>query len=325
MARSILLVLAILVSFGRAQASTTEQRTAALMAQPTCETFVRFDDKNLYLGFGHYKEKFEEPRFPIPAAVKVVDVADPSNFFGFKTEDGTLDAISDGNSLYVLTFTAIEEFDLTTHQRIGIYPTTHNPSPLEYMQHARAFARYGNTLVIAHGRLGISFFDMKSKMTYGQRKLVMSHAPHESTAMDINVVDHYAIIALDGFTLPTPNQGKPFEGLVIYDLATNSVVAERDGLDSGVDAIINDGSKLIVSYRGMPIWKYSLSSLIGSGKTMPNPLGRIWKYPLMGHPIGKPAVDETNYYTCFVNVPETQDGKVRVIPQVLNRAAIGLD
>jgi len=193
------------------------------------------------------------------------------------------------------------------------------------MKHARGFARYGNTLVIAHGRLGLTFFDMKSKMTYGQTPLVVSRRPHESTAMDVQVVGHHAIIVLDSFTLPTPEHGKAFQGIVVYDLEKKRIVNELDGLDGGADAIATDGSKLIVSYRGIPIWKYSVASLINGSKKLPNPMTRVWKFPLMGHPVGKPFVDETSYLTCFVNVPDQPGGKTRVIPQALDRKAHLLD
>jgi len=38
-----------------------EKLKAILESQPNCQNFVRYDDKNIYLGFGYYKNGVEEP------------------------------------------------------------------------------------------------------------------------------------------------------------------------------------------------------------------------------------------------------------------------
>lgn len=72
----------------------------------------------------------------------------------------------------------------------------------------------------------------------------------------------------------------------------------------------------------MPIWKYRIDSLKGSA--MPAPEERIWRFPVQGHPIGRAAMDEKNYYTCFLHAPEKPGGRYKIRPLVLDRGASGL-
>ena len=54
-----------------AHAADSELVRSTLESSPYCENFVRFDDANLYLGFGKYRRAFEEPRAPIPGRIEV--------------------------------------------------------------------------------------------------------------------------------------------------------------------------------------------------------------------------------------------------------------
>jgi hypothetical protein len=284
---------------------------AALEAQKSCNSFVRYDDANVYLGFARYKDSLEEPRSPIPAQVRVAPI-DGQPAFTIATNDGAIDMLTVGNKAYVLTYTSIEEWSLSERSRLAEYPTTTAAAPLEYKQHASAFALYNNKLIIAHGRLGLSVFDLATKKITNQIHLASSQSPLESQATGITIQGNRAYIAMDSFTLSEDpaQQSKVFKGLVVFDLDQEKVVSEMTGLDPGATDVISDGSRLIVSYGGDPVWKYNLED---------------FKFPVQGHPTGSPAMDDTFIYTCFSTLPPSGSGLMLRVPMALDRKAMKLD
>lgn len=302
-----------------------ETLKTALEAQPDCGTFVRFDDDNLYLGFGSYRRGVEEPRQPIPGRFRVVPL-NGGEALDLATNDAAIDLVTDAGRAFVLTFSSIEEWDLATHRRIAEYKTRAVAGEMAYKQHARAMARFKNKLVIAHGRLGVSIFDLGKKRLTNQFPLVRRQAPLESMATGVTVQGRYAYVAMDNFTLVPPPQKPALRGIVVIDMETESVVAELDGMDPGSGALISDARSLIVSFDGMPIWKYDLASLSPRATKMPEPRKRIWTFPMKGHPTGSPAMNEKYYYTCFLKAPEPGgNGWYTRHPAALDRRVLMLD
>lgn len=315
----LVLLTALALHVSAAPDSATLQKT--LDAAGNCQNFVRYDDDYLYLGFGAYKRGFEDPRLPIPARVTAVPFADPTKKIKLETLDGAVDAITVDGTLYILTFTGIEEWDARTLTRRAVHPTYLLPGERAYKEHAQAFARAGDSLVIAHQLLGVSFFNLKSKRITHQFRLVQRQAPHESKATAVTVDGKFAYVILDEHTL-NPN-GKPaFRGVVVIDTETKKVVSELDGMDPGADAVATDGKTLIVSFMGMPLWKYSLAEL--KGKALPRATYH-WKFPIPGHPTGKPALDAKFYYTCYVKTPDKPQGTYERFATALERSPMGLD
>ena len=101
------------------------------------------------------------------------------------------------------------------------------------------------------------------------------------------------------------------------------MVSELDGLDPGADSIVSDSKKLIVSFGGVPVWKYGLDSL--RQKTLPEPENRVWKFLGDGHPTGSPALDQKYYYTCYLKAPLKPGGKYTRVPLALDRRVLMLD
>lgn len=307
-------------------AANSELIKATLEAQPTCATFVRFDDKNLYLGFGGYRRGVEEPREPIPAKMRVAPLAG-SEAFELATKDAAIDLVTDGSTAYILTFSSIEEWDLAKRERVAEYPTYAINGPLAYKQHAEGMARYRDKLIIAHGRLGVSFFDLKTKRLTNQFRLVRWQAPLESMATGVTIQGNLAYVAMDNFNVTRPGDGiKIFRGIVVIDMNSESVRSELDGMDPGVDGIVSDARKVIVSFGGNPIWKYGIEGL--KGRRLPEPDLRIWRFPVKGHPTGLPALDDKYYYTCYLKAPEypgENGGYSRRVPMVLDRRVMMLD
>jgi hypothetical protein len=305
------------------KAPDSELVKKALESQTNCQNFVRFDNDNLYLGFGIYRQAFEEPRQPIPATLKIVPLQNPAQAFTINTADAALDVVTDNGTLWLLTYSGLEEWDRASWQRRAIYPTYALSRPMAYQEHAQAFARYQNKLIIAHGRLGVSLFDLQSKREINQIRLAQEQAPLESMATGVTVQGKYAFVVMDNFSL-VPYGKPPFRGLIVIDMEQEKVVANMDGMDPGADAVLNDGQNLIVSFGGMPIWKYSLSRLTAG--VLPSADRHIWQFPIAGHPTGLPSLDAKYYYTCFLKAPVngSNGGYYTRGPVVLDRSGSGL-
>lgn len=307
-------------------APNSELVRATLEAQPNCGIVVRYDEKNLYQGFGSYRLGLEEPRHPIPAKLRVAPLNGEASF-ELPTKDAAIDIITDGETAYILTFSSIEEWDLRSRERRAEYSTYAINGPLAYKEHSEGFARAGDTLIIAHGRLGVSFFNIKTKRLTNQYRLLRSQLPLESMATGVSVQGDLAFVVMDNFHVTKPGDGvKIFRGILIINMKTQQVVRELGGMDPGADAILTDSHKVIVSFGGIPIWKYGMSSL--KTQTPLEPEYRLWKFPLKGHPTGTPAMDEKYYYTCYLKAPSypgENGGYYRNIPMVLDRRTLFLD
>ncbi|MGE3261931.1 MAG: hypothetical protein AB7K68_09145 [Bacteriovoracia bacterium] len=308
-----------------AAAPESELIKSTLEAQPSCGNFVRYDDQNLYLGFGSYRRGFEEPRNPIPGQMRVVPF-DGSEAYNLATKDAAIDTATVDGTAYVLTYSSIEEWNLAKRERTAGYQTYAINGPLAYQQHAQAFARYKDKLIIAHGRLGVSFFNTSTKRLTNQYRLIQKQLPLESMATGVTVQGNLAYVVLDNFHLTQPGDGvKIFRGIVVINMDTEAVVAELGGMDPGADSIVSDAKKVIVSFGGVPIWKYGINSL--KGRAIPEPEIRVWRFPVNGHPVGAPMMDDKYYYSCFSKapLPGENGGYYRSVPMALDRRMLMLD
>lgn len=279
-----------------------------------CGNFMRYDEENVYTSIGMNR--------PVVRFIPIDKISE----YQIETLAAPLDVVKVGSSTYILTTTGLEEWNLAKFERLGAYKTNILSRPYEKDENAKAIAVYKNKLVIAHGRLGISFFDLTSKQVTRAFPLVVSQRPLESSVNGITVSGKYAFAVLDNFSLVGPNEKPAFRGIVVIDLETEKIVSELDGMDPGADSISSDGKVAIVSFYGQPIWKYSISSLLKSSAKVPDPLRRIFKFPELGHPTGHASLDDKYYYTCFSRAPKPGEGSYFVrIPTTLDRRILMLD
>ncbi len=317
-----LAVIAIGISSAQA-APNSEVIKKTLESLPTCGNFVRFDETNVYTGFGPYWTSAAKPRVPAPAKIWIAAL-DGSARTELATLDSAKDLFTDGDTAYVLTYSGIEEWSLKQKARTALYATYNQSSPLGDEQHAQAFARYKDKVVIAHGRLGVSFFDLKSKSVTNQIRLATRQGSLESMAQGVSISGKYAYVVLDSYTLVGDRDKPAFRGIAVIDMDTETVVSEMDGMDPGADSIVADGNRVIVSFYGQPLWKYSTQSLLTG--TLPQPMKRVWKFPVDGRGVGAAAVDDKYYYTCFSRLPLPGEGSYyKKVPMVLDRRVLMLD
>lgn len=303
--------------------SNSESIKRAVAHLSGCRNFIRFDSHNVYTSSKDFNPRAESLN-KYSYFLKYISI---SSLIENKVvlNDVAFDALSVGPLTYVLTPSGIEEWDLPQSKRQGLYATHTLSRSLNKKEQPTAFAKYDNKLVISHGRLGVSFFDLSSKKITKIFPLAVSQNPLESVATGVSVSDHYAFVTMDNFSLVEEHQKAAFRGIIVIDLKTETIVTELDGMIPGSDSILSDGRVAIVSFYGNPLWKYSLDALISS-KKIPSPLKRIWKFPIQGNPTGKASMDDKYYYTCFSRAPQPHQGPYFYnVPMVLDRRALMID
>jgi hypothetical protein len=316
-------MMVLLVASAAGAAPNSEAIKTTLEALPTCGNFVRFDDTNVYTGFGPYWTSSAKPRVAQPAKIWAASL-DGLNRVELATLDSAVDLMTEGDRALVLTYSGIEDWSLSKKTRSNVYPTVNRTNPLGDEEHARSFARYGNKLVIAHGRVGVTFFDLKSKAVTKEIRLAANQGALESVANGVSISGKYAYVVLDSYTLVGEREKPAFRGIAVIDMDTETVVSELDGMDPGADSVVADGNRVIVSFYGQPLWKYAAKSLLASA--LPAPLKRVWKFPVDGRGVGAAAVDDKYYYTCFSRMPGPGEGSYyKKVPMVLDRRVLMLD
>ena len=304
--------------------SRSEKIKEAVEYLSACGNFIRYDAENVYTGFGTYWTSNVKPREPKPSLLRFVPI-DRVTEYQVETLDSVIDVVKNGSSTFVLTYSGIEEWDLSQFKRLSTYNTNLLSRPFQDQEHPRAFAKYKNKLVIAHGRLGVSFFDLTRKKITRAFPVALSHSPLESVVNGITVSGRYAFAVLDSYSLVGDLDKPAFRGIVVIDLETESVVSELDGMDPGADSITSDNNVAIVSFYGQPLWKYSVAGL-SKASTLPAPLKRFWKFPIDGNQTGKASVDDKYYYTCFSRMPKPGEGSYFIkVPMALDRRVLMLD
>lgn len=311
-------VLTTSISFAGPNSQAMKQAVEQLSS---CGNFVRADQNYIYTGFGPYWTGSQSNRLPQPSVLRFID------FTTFKesqvlANDSVIDVLTHQNKTYVLTYSGIEEWDITTRQRVATYHSNSTDGRYGDEEHAQGFALYQDKLVIAHGRLGVSIFDLKLKRVTLTIPLI-SQGNLESVARGVAVSGQHAFIVLDSYTLVSPTQKPPFRGIVVIDLKTEKVIRQIKDLPPGLDSITADQTSLVLSFYGNPLWKYSIQSVLNAKNVQP--ASRVFKFPLQGTPKGKALMDDKYYYTCFSQMPGPGEGTYyKKTKLVMNRAQLML-
>lgn len=302
-------------------APNSEAMKQAVEQLSGCGNFLRADNQFVYTGFGPYWTGSQSNRKPQPSVLRFMD------YSTFKesqvmTDDAAIDLATHQNKTYVLTYNGLEEWTIATRQRQGIYQTNQTDNRYDDEQHAQAMALYQNKLVIAHGRLGVSIFDLNLKRVTKTIPLI-SQGSLESMAKGVAVSGQYAFVVLDSYTLVSAHQKVPFRGIVVIDMQTESVVKEIGDLPPGLDSIAADQNSLVLSFYGMPLWRYPITSVLSAKNAQP--AARVFKFPLEGSPKDKAMMDDKYYYTCFSKMPGPGEGSYyKRTKLVMNRAQLML-
>lgn len=310
-----------LCSFSGSALPESELIKRAVESLSSCGNFIRADQSFVYTGFGFYHTGSNIQRQARPASVRLVDIQTLQEY-QVVTEDSAVDVLTHNSSTYILTYSGIEEWDMSTRQRKAVYPTKNNDQQLADEQHPKGMALYKNKLIIAHGRLGVSFFNLSTKTASKILPLIFQ-GDLESVAQDVTVSGRYGYVVMDSYTLVNPQQKPPFRGIAVVDMENETVTKLLGDLPPGLSSVNADQKSLVASFYGNPIWKFSIDSILASNSTPP-PTKRIFKFPKAGYPTGKAFMDEKYYYSCFWNVP-AHSGFFKRGQIVMNRAQMILD
>lgn len=255
---------------------------AALESQVNTRGFVRIDDRNLYTA-------------QAGNVCRVVPLQDGAPY-ELQAAGLPVDACPQGDVLFLLTRAGLEEWNLATRTRVATHPT-YIDAPAGPQRQPTALAAGRGKLVISHGRLGVAFFDLRTRKISSVLRLVTNQAPLESMATGVTIQADRAYVVMDNYSLVAPGNKPPFRGLVILDVEHESVVTALDGMDPGADSATSDEKSVIVSFGGIPIWTYAIRKL--KGNKIPEPELRVFRFPVPGHPSGAAVLDGKYYHTCF--------------------------
>lgn len=293
-----------------------------LESQSQCGRLVQFDTNNLYMGFGGYRTSLEEPRQPVQGRLKVIPLGTTEEKV-LSLEDSPLGIATPAGRLFILTYTNVEEWDATAGKKMFSTETYALGRIKAYQEHAQGWAQYKNKMIIAHGRLGVSFFDLDKKRLTNQYRLLREQAPLESMAMGVTIQGKYAFVVMDNFSLTRPPAPAPFRGVIIIDMETEKIVSQIPGLDPGGTSAMSDGGSVIVSYGGSTYWKYIIE---GNGQIGVDPVSVRQRFPFRGHPTGISSMDDKYIYTCYLKAPKQGEngGRYYNIPVALDRKELAL-
>lgn len=292
----------------QAHADTSEKVRAALESQTRCSRLVQFDDSNLYLG--------------LPNQLKIISLEDLSEQL-LNLPQSPMGITSFQNQFFILTPNVIQAWDASSLTETFTTETYALGRTKAYQEHAQGWAQYKDKLIIAHGRLGLSFFDLNKKRITNQFRLLRDQAPLESMAMGVTVQGRFAYVVMDNFSLTRPPAKTAFRGIIIVDMESEKVVAQIPGLDPGATHVMSDKKGLIVSYGGSTYWKFDLQP---NGMVALDPSAIRPKFPYRGHPTGTSSMDSKYIFSCYLKAPEYQGengGLYKNIPVVMEREKLG--
>ena len=193
--------------------------------------------------------------------------------------------------------------------------------PFKYKETPSGFYLYQDKLIISHGRLGFSVFDITKRKVVSQQKFLPEQFPLESMAIGVAGFEHFAIFAVDNFTLSDPGTKTAFRGLLVVDLDTGAILRKIPGLDPGAESIQLMGNRVFVGFNP-PIWKYDLQTILSTNKAAP--ISVVSQLPENGMFVGKTEYDEENVYGCYNTLsPQTHQGIVK--PVGFSRKDLKLD
>ena len=237
------IVASLLIGLMFAQKSIASPQSEAFLKQTACRNFVRHYDGRVLLGTDKGLALIEAD-----GTSRVYDLGGSPR-----------DALLFENEIVALVNAKIITLNRTNGEVTGRYETQaqKNPSALLPQENPRAIGRVDQTLLVAHGTLGVALFDLGSRQlkgwvntNRGQKILGM--------AQDIVTQDHSVYILIDNYQMNPLKPSQEFRGFVMIDLATQEEVDRIGGLDPGATAAGWYTDTLLVSFAGMPIWKFTM-------------------------------------------------------------------
>lgn len=185
-------------------------------------------------------------------------------------------------TLYVLRNDRIEEWDLTSGERRYETSTLPETSWIPSGGEARGMARWGDQIIIAHGRMGFSVYSMTDHKAVATELLLQDQQPLESEITGVVVDGNEAIFVASSYSL-TGDRSKPaFRGFVLWDLSNHLEKHRTIGLDPGSRGLLLRNNLLVVDFGGL-YQTFDLKDVRQSNKVR---IRRAeWKFPASVRPL----------------------------------------
>ncbi len=272
------LICVMLCSLSLANANDlSETRKKLFESNATCDQAIFSNDHYLVTSIGN--------------TIHVQSLNDTSTFDLF-AKNQIVDLKIEGDSLFVLTQTTIESWNLKSKTPQFVYPS--HPqinSEGSIREKASGFIIKNGFAIISHGTLGISLVDIQSGKSEG-----IVPMPTISAAQDIALLDNEtAVIAVDN------NDAGTFRGLYLLNLKSFEITKQIpiDNAYSSSIRVLSNNRLMLGFYNA--IWKFDTNLSISSKKE-PKPNRRTWKFPgvYKVDMVGKVFYDEKFLYGCFI-------------------------
>ena len=305
--KRILIIGLCFLSFGVFATNLSEVRKTTFEKLTNCDQAIFSDDHFLVtsmpngatgLGHIHIDSLVDSETFDLPALDRVVDIKIVNN------------------TLYVLTQTTFEAWDIknkTKYFAVKSHPQISKES--SWRKKASGFIVSSNVAIISHSVLGFTIVDLTSGLV--QKLLPM---PTVSSAQDITLLNSTtAVVAVDNDDEAT------FRGIYLMDLNTFEITKQikiDNAFSSNVRVL--DNNRLMLGFFNA-IWKFELNKAI-STKGEPKPTRRAWKFPglFVVDMRGKVQYDEKYLYGCF-NVMDQATGEKEIKPMVFDLETLKLN
>jgi hypothetical protein len=273
-------------------AQVEETRKALFEKMPSCDCAIFSNDQYLAVSL---KTPAHTGNVRVQALTGSNEISD------FRTTDTVVDVKIQNNTLYVLTETTLEAWDLTKKSNLFNYASHPSISKGDsWRAKASGFILKNNFAVISHSVLGISIVDL----TNGKFKTLIS-MPTASSAQDIDTLNKdTAVIAVDN-----DDEGT-FRGIYLMD-TNNFSITKQIKIDNAFSSSIRvlNNNRLMLGFFNA-IWKFDLNKVVQSSSE-PTPERRAWKFPglFMVDLQGKVFYGDKYFYGCFKTMDENTNAR----------------
>ena len=279
-------------------------QSEAFLSQKSCRNFVRLDEDQVLLG----GEK----------GLTRIDAAGQTQVYG--SEGNPRDAVLVGSKIYALFPSSFVVLDRDSGRVLARYATQlyKAPDKLLPQEQARSLSRSGNRLLIAHGTLGVSVFDLIEQalvstldVNRGERLKGMA------VDVDFDAAGKVAYVLVDNYQINPIKPSQEFRGILLYDLQNLRLVKRLLGLDPGATSFSIERDQMLISFGGMPFWKLQLP--LGDQDQLADSAQLVWDFGREGHSIGHFASDAEYVWTCH-----RESSRSPVLPALYTRDQLGL-
>jgi len=273
-----LLLSGLLSSVGAGQ---TSPQTEAFLTLPSCRNFVRHDDGRVLVGTNNGMNVIESD----------------GSVHAFNLNEQPRDALIYDSEIIALAAYSIITIDQNQGKITGRFDTQSiKPvSNLLPQESPWAIGRVGHTLIIAHGTLGITLFDLRTRQLQNVIDINKGQKV-KGMAQDVMTQNNDVYVLVDNYQMNPLKPSQEFRGLLKIDLNTRLIAARFSGLDPGATSASWFDETILISFGGMPVWKLQLP--LTTTTPLANVAQLVTDFARKGHAVGHLSFDDDFVWSC---------------------------